>query len=283
MTRRPVPHRRQAQPRPTAGGPDAGDVEPKRPDPPWPTGARPGARLYDHVARDLGQRIIAGDYAPGALLPNESECCINFRVGRTAVREAVKMLAAKGLIVSRPKVGSRVQPREAWNLLDLDVLEWYRGTVPFREFAADVQELRTMIEPEAAALAAANRAAEPFAALTAAYAGMSQASDEDAWNRADVAFHRAILEASGNALLMPFGRVIEGMLSNLFAYTFREGDPKGSLPGHDAVLTAITRGQPDKARGAARALLAETDGVLKRMYAAGRTDASAAARGDVKP
>jgi DNA-binding FadR family transcriptional regulator len=233
---------------------------------------RAGARLYDHIARDLGQRIIAGGYAPGALLPNESECCINYRVGRTAVREAVKMLAAKGLIVSRPKVGSRVQPREAWNLLDLEVLEWYRATVPFREFAADVQELRTMIEPEAAALAAANRAAEPFAALIAAYADMSEASDEDAWNRADVAFHRAILEASGNALLMPFGRVIEGMLSNLFAYTFRDGDPKGSLPVHKAILTAIITGQPDKARHAARALLVETDGVLERMYAAGRAD-----------
>lgn len=258
MKRRPASHRSR-----TRASPDAAR----------PIVVRASARLYDRVAEDLGQRIIAGEFAPGALLPNESECCANYGVGRTAVREAVKMLTAKGLLVSRPKVGSRVQPREAWNLLDADVLSWYRATVPFRDFASDVQELRVMIEPEAAALAAGNRAAQPFAALTAAYAGMSEAADEEAWNRSDVAFHRAILEASGNVLLMPFGRVIEGMLRNLFAYTFRAGDPKGSLPGHNAILTAIAQGQPDKARRAARALLGETDAVLERMYAAGRTDA----------
>src|SRR5262245_55386407 len=81
--------------------------------------------LHRGVAQDIGARILNGEFAPGTLLPNEAEWWKSFGVSRTAVREAIKMLMGKGLIISRPHIGSRVLPRAQWNLLDRDVLGWY--------------------------------------------------------------------------------------------------------------------------------------------------------------
>src|ERR1700741_5497894 len=74
--------------------------------------------LHRSVAQDIGARILNGEYPPGALLPNEAAWCRRFGVSRTAVREAIKMLMGKGLILSRPRIGSRGQSLVQWNLLD---------------------------------------------------------------------------------------------------------------------------------------------------------------------
>lgn len=216
--------------------------------------------LYNKVAHDLGQRIVRGDYKPGALLPNEAECGQIYKVSRTAVREAVKMLSAKGLIQSRPKIGSRVEPRATWNLLDRDVLSWYCATVDFQKFARDVQQIRFMIEPEAAALAAANRTQAHLAEIDAAYKGMAAGvDDEQAWNVADVKFHLAVIEASGNDFISPFGRVIESLLANLFSGTVGYVRNRVRvLPLHEAILDAIRARKPDAARRAVRRLLEST-------------------------
>jgi DNA-binding FadR family transcriptional regulator len=216
--------------------------------------------LYNKVAHDLGQRIVRGDYKPGALLPNEAECGQIYKVSRTAVREAVKMLSAKGLIQSRPKIGSRVEPRNAWNLLDRDVLSWYCTTVDFQRFANDVQQIRMMIEPEAAALAAMHRTAGQFVEIEAAYQAMADAvDDEAAWNVADVRFHLAVLNASGNEFIPPFGRVIESLLANLFSVTVAHlRNRMKVLPLHLAILEAIRTKKPDRARDAVRKLLQTT-------------------------
>jgi DNA-binding FadR family transcriptional regulator len=216
--------------------------------------------LYNKVAHDLGQRIVRGDYKPGALLPNEAECGQIYKVSRTAVREAVKMLSAKGLIQSRPKIGSRVEPRATWNLLDRDVLGWYCATVDFQSFALDVQQIRFMIEPEAAALAATNRTPPHLAEIEAAYQAMADAVDVEAdWNVADVRFHLAVLNASGNEFISPFGRVIELLLVNLFSVTVAHlRNRLKVLPLHEAILTAIRARKPDLARIAVRRLLQNT-------------------------
>jgi DNA-binding FadR family transcriptional regulator len=208
--------------------------------------------LYNKVAHDLGQRIVRGDYKPGALLPN--------KVSRTAVREAVKMLSAKGLIQSRPKIGSRVEPRATWNLLDRDVLGWYCTTVDFPRFAHEVQQIRFMIEPEAAALAAMNRSHAHLAEIDTAYKAMAEAvDDERAWNVADVRFHLAVLNASGNEFISPFGRVIESLLANLFSGTVGYVRNRVRvLPLHEAILDAIKARRPDAARRAVRRLLEST-------------------------
>lgn len=216
--------------------------------------------LYTKVAHDLGQRIVRGDYKPGSLLPNEAECGQIYKVSRTAVREAVKMLSAKGLIQSRPKIGSRVEPRASWNLLDREVLGWYCATVDFQTFANDVQQIRFIIEPEAAALAAVNRTSIQLTEIDAAYKAMAEGvDDEEAWNVADVQFHLAVFNASGNELISPFGRVIESLLANLFSVTVGYmRDRLRVLALHETILDAIKAKKPDPARRAVRRLLEST-------------------------
>src|ERR1044072_417766 len=138
--------------------------------------ARSGGELLHHsLAQEIGAKILRGDFAPGALLPNEAEWCNVYGVSRTAVREAIKMLAAKGLIVSRPKIGSRVRPRASWNLLDRDVLAWYWAASDQHRFLANVQEMREMLEPEVAALAALNHTAPQLTQIDTAYRGRKSA------------------------------------------------------------------------------------------------------------
>jgi DNA-binding FadR family transcriptional regulator len=222
--------------------------------------------LYNKVAHDLGQRIVRGDYKPGALLPNEAECGQIYKVSRTAVREAVKMLSAKGLIQSRPKIGSRVEPRAVWNLLDRDVLGWYCATVDFQKFAREVQQIRFMIEPEAAALAASNRTQAHLTEIDTAYKAMAEGvDDEQAWNAADVKFHLAVIDASGNEFISPFGRVIESLLANLFSGTVGYlRNRVRVLPLHEAILDAIRARKPDAARRAVRRLLESTQKTIEQ-------------------
>ena len=199
-------------------------------------------------------------------MPNEAEWCRVYKVSRTAVREAIKTLAGKGMILSRPKIGSRVEPRTSWNLLDRDMLTWYSATVSYERFAREVQQIRFMIEPEAAALAAANRTPEQLAEIEAALSDMI-ASDRSGRRGiiADVRFHLSILNASGNELIVPFGRAIESMLAKLFEFTVAQRlNPRDALPLHEAILKAIRAKRPEAARKAARSLISDTQNTINR-------------------
>ena len=227
--------------------------------------SRKANRLHGRIANDLGARILAGEFMPGNSLPNEAQCGKAYGASRTAVREAMKTLAAKGLVRSRPKVGSRVEPRSRWNLFDPNVLGWYCASADFYRFAADMQQIRRMVEPEAAALAAAARGPIELSRIEEAYGEMAATTDADLWNAADVRFHLAILDASGNELLRPFGRVIESLLANLFVFTMATGeDQRASLMQHEAILRAIRDCKPVTARLAVRKLLAQTDRTIER-------------------
>ncbi len=228
--------------------------------------AIPRGSLHHSVAQDIGARILNGEFAPGTLLPNEAEWCAAFGVSRTAVREAMKMLMAKGLIVSRPKIGSRVQPRAAWNLLDRDVLGWYCAAANPTHFLTHMQQVREILEPETAALAALNRTPAQMQEIEAAFAAMREAKTLAAWNAADVLFHQAVLLAAGNELLVPLGLVIESALGHMFNYTASQrGDIGRTLPGHERILQAI-RGQNAKAaRLAVRQLLQDTAQVVDQV------------------
>ena len=134
------------------------------------------ASVHAWLANEIGLRIVRGDYPPGTILPNEAKWSETFQVSRSAVREAIKMLMAKSLLASRPKIGSRVEPRERWNLLDRDVLSWY-ATSPDREtFLRTVQEFRHIIEPEATAFAALRRSDEQMAEISRACREMGEAT-----------------------------------------------------------------------------------------------------------
>ena len=237
----------------------------------------PRGSLHRSVAQDIGARILNGEFAPGTLLPNEAEWCKSFGVSRTAVREAIKMLMGKGLIISRPRIGSRVLPRAQWNLLDRDVLGWYVAAAKQSHFLAHMQQVREILEPETAALAAANHTAEQLLAIEEAYAAMAAAKTLSAWNDADVKFHFAILQAAGNELLVPLGLVIESALGSMFTYTARQkGDVGRTLPGHERILVAIRARRPNAARQAVRKLLGDTSRIVGQVIQAGSRKARAA-------
>ncbi|TIS55436.1 FadR/GntR family transcriptional regulator [Mesorhizobium sp.] len=225
----------------------------------------PGSSVHASLANEIGLRIVRGDYPPGTILPNEAKWSETFDVSRSAVREAIKMLMAKSLLASRPKIGSWVEPKERWNLLDRDVLAWY-ATAPDREmFLRTVQEFRHIIEPEASAFAAMRRSEEQMAEISQACREMGEATSLQERTRADTRFHLAILRASGNDLLVPLGVLIESALDHLFIFTTRQtSDQRQAQKLHGAIEKNIRLQRPEAARNAVRKLLANTDDGIGR-------------------
>ena len=122
-----------------------------------PSAPKRSLRIHGTIARQLGIAIMSGQYAPGEILEGEVLASEQFAVSRTAYREALRILAAKGLLDARPKVGTRINPRSKWNFLDTDVLEWIFETEPDPQILNALFELRDLVEPAAAALAATRR------------------------------------------------------------------------------------------------------------------------------
>ena len=224
-----------------------------------------GRNLHGKVVNELGRRIAGGGYPPGTTLPVEETLCAELQVSRTALREAVKVLAAKGLLESRPRVGTRVRPPESWNLLDPDVLAWRCATRPDPAFLLQLAEMREIFEPAAAALAARHRDEVQLAAIEAAFDAMASAEELGAWVQADLAFHDAVLQATGNPLLSPLAAMIGSALESLLGLTARTADNfNASLPDHRAVLDAIRQGDGTIAQQRMVALLADTRALMKR-------------------
>lgn len=222
-----------------------------------------GSRIHAELAAGIGMRILDGTYPPGTLLPNEAEWGLMFSASRTAVREAIKTLNGKGLLVSRPKVGSRVEPRERWNLLDRDVMAWHCAAMDKTAFLISLQEVRRILEPGTAVLAAGRRTPEQLAQLEDALESMRNAPDAEAMVEPDVRFHLTLLACANNELLAPFGIIIEQALANLFSFTTRHNTKPGQvIPMHVDVVRAIAAQQPEAARQAMANLLDDTDGVI---------------------
>jgi DNA-binding FadR family transcriptional regulator len=220
----------------------------------------PAQRRHFAAAEQIGLRILRGEYAPGDVLPNEAEWCKRLRMSRSVVREAMKMLNAKGLVSSRPKVGTRVEPRERWNLLDRDVLLWYAATSGRKGMLVSLQQMRRIFEPEAAALAALHRDEDQLSAISLACRGMGEAKTLEAFIESDVRFHLAILTAAGNEFLVPFGLLVESALATLFDYVTRKfGTLRHAQSLHEDIEKAIRERRPEAARRAVRRLLADTD------------------------
>ncbi len=148
--------------------------------------------LHLQLAGAIGEGILNGTYAPGTLLPNEAEWGAMFGASRTAVREAIKTLNGKGLLVSRPKIGSRVEPRERWKFLDRDVLAWHCAAMDRKQLLLSIQEMRRIFEPGAAALAAERRTEAQVARIAAALDGMGAARNAEEMVAPDVEFHLAL-------------------------------------------------------------------------------------------
>ncbi|MDE1179537.1 FadR/GntR family transcriptional regulator [Paraburkholderia sp.] len=220
--------------------------------------------LHGRVAYELGTAILRGDFAPESILPREAELMQTFGVSRTVLREALRTLTSKGLIESRPRVGTRVRPRRAWNLLDVDVLDWYSRVASPVLFALKLQEMREMIEPYAAALAAQSHTPDTFAALDTAHSAMVNARNVDEWVRADLAFHLSVLSACSNELLIPLGTLIERTLEAQLRLNAKRADVfNASLAEHTAVFDAIRERDAGAARHAMAGLLGVTRGRIE--------------------
>jgi len=201
--------------------------------------------LHGLVAHDIGERIVHGDLQPGDLLPNQTSLFGGVTVSRTAYREAVKVLAAKGLIEARPKSGTRVAARSHWNLLDPDVLAWLFSGKPNPVLVKAIFEMRLIFEPATAAMAAVRRSPEQLREIEAAFQAMVEAGG-DAIFEADLRFHQAILTASGNPLVASLGMLIETALLGSFRLT--HVPPGAFLPDHESVLESIAYQRPAEAR-----------------------------------
>jgi DNA-binding FadR family transcriptional regulator len=200
----------------------------------------PGKGLHGRIVRELGLRIVGGDIAPGERLPPEGELIAQYEASRPVLREAVRVLAAKGLVVSRQRAGAIVQPRNEWHLLDPDVLCWTIESRPPQEFVGMLMHVRQVFEPGAAALAARAATEEQLAGIAEAYEAMAAAADVDGLLEPDLAFHRRIAEATGNDLMAYIGNMLSLALRESIRLSSRlPGTHALSLPRHRAILTAL--------------------------------------------
>lgn len=221
----------------------------------------PRRGLHGKVVHDLGVSIVRGDIGPGETLPIDEETAAS----RTVFREAVKVLAAKGLVESRPKTGTRVRERRCWNLMDPDVLAWRLEADPANALLLDVFEVRELIEPAAAALAAKRADPAQVEALDGAFAEMVDAVDDlDAYIAADLRFHATILEACHNELLEQIGATLRAVFRVSFARTSQApGASARALPLHGTVLETIRAGDAEAAEAAMRRLIERTAASLE--------------------
>ncbi|MBD8872762.1 FadR/GntR family transcriptional regulator [Rhodanobacter sp. DHB23] len=221
--------------------------------------------LHGQVVQELGRLIVGGEIAPGENLPREELLAERMKVSRTALREAMKVLSAKGLIESKQKTGTRVRDTLHWNQLDADVLAWRCASMPTEDFVEKLAEMREVIEPAAAAAAARRRSAEQLAAIEGAYEAMAAANGREEWSVADLAFHEAILHATHNELMISLFSVVETALGSYLALSARKAiDFKYSLPHHKKVLDAIRRRQPEVARAAMQKTVSDSRSNIRR-------------------
>lgn len=221
--------------------------------------------LHGQVIQELGRLIVSGELAPGEGLPREELLAERMNVSRTALREAMKVLSAKGLIESRQKTGTRVRETIHWNQLDADVLAWRCESMPTESFVEKLVEMREIIEPAAAAAAARRRTSAQLERIETAYNAMEAAQDLDAWTEADLAFHEAVLHATNNELMISLFSVIETALGTYFVLSARTAaNFKYSLPHHLKVYEAIRRRQPEVARQSMMKMVADSRRNIRR-------------------
>jgi DNA-binding FadR family transcriptional regulator len=217
----------------------------------------PGRRLRGAVAHKLGMDILAGVFAPGDVLPGEVAFAEELEVSRSAYREAIQVLTAKGLVASRPKAGTRVLPRERWNLLDPEVLGWAFAGEPDLEFVRSLFELRAIVEPAAARLAALRRDKTDLKVMKNALAIMrSDTLTTEAGRAADREFHNAILRATRSPALVALSASIGAAVNWTTQFKQRaRALPRNPIPDHVQVYDAIAAQDGDAAADAMHELV----------------------------
>ncbi|MFC3704952.1 FadR/GntR family transcriptional regulator [Devosia honganensis] len=224
------------------------------------SGRSPARNLHADVLWVLGLAIVSGEYAEGSILPPDGELLERFGVSRTVLREALKTLAAKGMIEARARIGTRVLPRNRWNLFDADVLAWFFELGPEVAFLRSLAEVRIGIEIEAAALAAERCRPEDAAALLAQVERMAAAETPAEFARHDLDFHKAVAAASGNPFMASISALVELALTAAFTISSPVNDPAAlavTVEVHRRIARAISERNPAEARQAMREAIAQ--------------------------
>lgn len=223
--------------------------------------------LHHSVVQELGRRIIRGEFKPGEVLPSELALSAEFDVSRTVLREANRILAEKGMVESRPKIGTRVRPRKEWSLLDPDLLEWSYQAGPDQQFLQNLSEVRRIIEPAAAELAALRMTDAELEILGQLLDHMDAATDDaEGYIIVDLQFHAAILAGSHNELLAQMTRTISVALDISRRITVQlEGGPAAFMPLHHNVYDAIRAHTAADAHGAMLQLITSTQAGMQQI------------------
>ncbi len=222
--------------------------------------------LPEQVVRQIGLSIMRNDFKPGDALLSEPELSLQFNVSRPVLREALKMLGAKGLIESRPKTGTRVRPRADWNLLDPDVIPWQYELGFDRSFLQSVCEIRLMFEPITAKYAARLATADEAAWIERCCQRLQDAVDSiELYIPADLQFHTAICSAAHNELLQKIMATLDTPLRASRVITSQlPGANQNAMPLHWAITEAIRNRDEQAAEVAMRKLIILTTEDIKR-------------------
>ena len=216
------------------------------------------SKVREALVSALVEAIVSGEMPENVTLPNETELMTRYKVSRTALREAMQFLSAQGMVRARTRAGTVVLPGDEWNFLDpmvLDAALRHRANTSFYEA---LLEARALLEPEAASLAAVRATARQLADIEEAFLAMvdSNSRDDEAWSRADLAFHTAIIEASGNWIYRHFASAIRAALLVTFRLTHRHTTSHGDVVAmHRDVLEAIRLRKPEEAAAAMDVLI----------------------------
>jgi DNA-binding FadR family transcriptional regulator len=214
---------------------------------------------HEQIVRIMGLEILTGVHAPGANLPPEPVLLSRFGISRTALREVLKTLSAKGLLISKTRVGTKVQDPIHWNYFDADVLAWLVSQGLDETLRKHLLEVRTALEPQAAALAAKRRTADDLGELRRCITAMADPHhDQHSFAQADLDFHVAVGSASGNPMMRSFAAVIEVALLASFSLTSPVDRPDlhtEVVAAHAAIVDAIEASDAAAAAAAMRAVI----------------------------
>lgn len=215
-------------------------------------------RVRHNVTAAIGADICGGRFPPGSVLPRESDLCETYSVSRTVIREAMKVLETKGLVLGKPRVGTLVCERSAWNVLDAQILEWMGPDVLSSELLGSILEARRTVEPAAAFLAASRATTQEIADLERACDEMGDAgNDPEAFTAADARFHEILLKASHNQVFHQLSSIIHAALFHaLHASNRAAAGYDEALGVHRALVDALRLRDGARAEACSREILA---------------------------
>ncbi|WP_052851132.1 FadR/GntR family transcriptional regulator [Streptomyces avicenniae] len=223
------------------------------------------AGLHARLLATLGPALTGGEHPPGSVLRTDA-LAERFGVSRTVVREAVRVLESLRLVESRRRLGVRVLPREEWDVLAPQVIRWRMAGADRPHQLRSLTTLRSAVEPVAAGLAA--RAADPGQCAEVTERAMDMVATSrggrlDAYLAHDIAFHRAVLRASGNELFARLDGVVAEVLTarTRHGVMFDDPDP-AAVTLHVRVAEAVRTGD---AAGAERLMREITEGALREL------------------